>query len=72
MTIRQKLENTENIISDENISVPKKQKAENIMYKIKELIKNGYHFDDDFEIAEKIEKKLKTVDFQKETENGCS
>lgn len=63
MTIRQKLENTENIIDDDNVSVLKKQKAENVMSKIKEFIKNKYHFDDDFEIAEKIEK---------ETENGCS
>ncbi len=61
MTIIQKLENTDNILSDDNISVRDKKKAISIIDKIKELIKNGYHFDDDFEIAEKN---------RKETENG--
>ena len=62
MTILQKLENTDNILSDDNISVADKKKALFIIDKIKKFIKAGYHFDDDFEIAEKIEKS---------TENSC-
>ena len=62
MTIRQKIGEQDNLIHEQNISVLAKKKAISIIDKIKKFIKAGYHFDDDFEIAEKIEKS---------TENSC-